>query len=213
MPLETSNLEAAFGKVLENVYRNARSFSVADPNSNYALDLTGRVVNVLKPFGIEPDFSVIINVWRTVSVVTTIIFGILFVWILIKMNRCVAERAAKLKVQLYPPAVAEGPYDARWKEVKEHLGSFRDAEWKFAVIEADKLVESVLKEAGFSGEDMGEKLKNIGQNQLRSINDLWSAHKLRNLIAHDPDYQVQQRDAREAIGNFEKALRELGMLS
>lgn len=213
MPLEISNLEATFGKVLENVYQDVNSFNVADPNANHTLDLTGQVINTFKQLGIEPDFSAIINTLRTVGIVTTIVFGILFVWILIKMNRYFSERAAKLKAQLRPPAAAEGPYDARWKEVREHLGSFRDAEWKFAVIEADRMVESILEQAGFIGEDMGEKLKGIDKSQLTSINELWSAHKLRNLIAHDPEYQVQQRDAREAVGNFERALRELGALS
>jgi len=213
MPLEISNLEAAFGKALENVYQDVSSFNVADPNANLTIGLTGQTVDTLKQWGVGVDVPAVVGNLRIVGMVATVVFGVLFVWTLIKMNRYLAERAAKLKSQLRPPAAAEGPYDARWKEVKEHLGSFRDAEWKFAVIEADRMVESVLEQGGFTGENMGEKLKGIGQNQLASINELWSAHKLRNLIAHDPDYHVQQRDAREAVGNFEKALRELGALS
>lgn len=205
MPIEPSNLEATFGKVLGNIYRDMPVFGVS------SIDLTGQVTNVLKGVGV--DLPSLVNTLRTVGLISTIVFGGLFLWVIIKLRRYFAERAAQLKAEFHPPPAAESAYDAKWKEVKEHLGSFRDAEWKFAVIEADRLVENILQEAGFVGEDMGEKLKGIDQSQLRSINDLWSAHKLRNLIVHDPDYQVQQRDAREAVGNFEKALRELGALS
>lgn len=205
MPIETSNLEATFGKVLGSIYRDVPVLGVSN------VDLTGQVTNALKGVGV--DLPSLVNTLRTVGIISTIIFGVLFLWVILKLRRYFTEQAAQLKAQLRPPQAAESVYDAKWKEVKEHLGSFRDAEWKFAVIEADRLVENILQEAGFMGEDMGEKLKGIDQGQLRSINDLWSAHKLRNIIAHDPDYQVQQRDAREAVGNFEKALRELGVLS
>lgn len=158
------------------------------------------------------NWNAVLGILKTTGIVATVVFGLLSVWVLMKMNRYFAERARRWRMELNPPAKAEGAYDARWKEVKEHLGSLRDAEWKFAVIEADKMTESILEQAGFGGETLGEKLKGIDKSRLPSIDALWSAHKLRNLIVHDPDYHVQQRDAREAIGNYEKVLRELGAL-
>lgn len=158
------------------------------------------------------ELNNMISVLKTVGIVATVVLGLLSAGVLLKMNHYFAQRARRWRTALNPPAKAESSYDAKWKEVREHLGSFRDAEWKFAVIEADKMMESILEQAGWLGETLGEKLKGIDKSQLRSIDALWSAHKLRNLIAHDPNYQVQHRDAREAVSNYEKALRELGVL-
>lgn len=210
MPLEVNDLQSTVGRVLSNIYRDAGTFGVASsPTVDYRSGLMGQAISVIKDISSSPAVSVL----KTIGIIATIILSVLFVWILLKMNRYFSERAARWRAELHPPSRAEGAYDARWKEVKDHLGSFRDAEWKFAVIEADKMVESILEQAGFLGETLGEKLKGIDKSQLQSLDGLWSAHKLRNLIAHDPDYQVQHRDAREAIGNYEKTLRELGVLS
>lgn len=209
MALELHNLDATLGRVLGDVYQDImRSPATLHPRGDQ-MDLTGQAVRTIQGFDPKPFFDVL----KPIGIVMTIVAGVLSVWILLKMNRYFSERAARLRAEIRPPEKAEGSYDAKWKEVKEHLGSFRDAEWKFAVIEADKMIESILEQAGFLGETLGEKLKAIDKSQLQSIDDLWSAHKLRNLIAHDPNYHVQHRDAREAIGNYEKALRELGVLS
>lgn len=162
------------------------------------------------------DFSSLMNTLKTIGVTATVVMGFLFVWILLKMRgflvEKVAEKVAGIETGLNPPSKGEGKYDAKWKEVKEHIASAREAEWKFAVIEADKIVEEILNQAGFPGETMGEQLTLITPEQLASLNDLWSAHKLRNLIAHDPNYKVNRSQAKEAVENYEKALRELGVL-
>jgi hypothetical protein len=53
----------------------------------------------------------------------------------------------------------------------------------------------------------------IEPGQLLSLQNLWDAHKLRNLLVHDANYQLDHRQAVMAIEAFEQALRELGALS
>jgi hypothetical protein len=101
---------------------------------------------------------------------------------------------------------------ARWEEIKRHVSSANPAEWKFAVLEADKLVDFVLDRAGFPGETMGEKLMAIDQSQIATIQGLWQAHKLRNQIAHDMNYFIRDVDARKAVEQFEATLMELQAL-
>lgn len=158
------------------------------------------------------DLKEILDVLKAIGFLLTLILAILVMWVAFRSKEKMAEKAGEIKTQLNPPKPGEGKYDAKWKEVLEHLSSFREAEWKFAVIEADKITEAILQEAGFSGETMGDKLKSINQEQLSSLNDLWEAHKLRNLIAHDSDYQVKYGEVRGAVERYEKTLRELGAL-
>jgi hypothetical protein len=85
-------------------------------------------------------------------------------------------------------------------------GSLRDA-----VSEADKLLDYALKHTGVRGETMGERLKNSG-GRFSNLNAIWSAHKVRNALAHEAEFDLVPAQAHEAITNFERGLRDLGAL-
>ncbi len=110
------------------------------------------------------------------------------------------------------PKASPGAMTARWEEIVRHLNSNVEAQWRFSLIEADKLVEDILRRAGFPGDTMGERLTNIQSGQLETIDGLWEAHKLRNRIAHDLNYFLRYTEAKRAIGQFEATLRELSAL-
>jgi len=100
---------------------------------------------------------------------------------------------------------------ARWQDILKRVESIREGEWKFAIIEADKVVDDLLKNL-FPGETMGERLMNIDKTQLLSIDSLWEAHKIRNRLAHDTNYFLRHSEAVRAINLYEKTLQELGAL-
>ena len=180
-------------------------------NDPYNLDLFylwGRAQILLTNLNLKE----VLDVLKAIGFFLTLALAILIMWVIFRSKGKVADKVEEIKMQLNPSQPGEGKYDAKWKEVLEHLTSVREAEWKFAVIEADKIVEAILQEAGFAGETMGDKMMAINQEQLSSINDLWEAHKLRNLIAHDSDSQVKYVEVRRAIEQYEKTLRELGAL-
>ncbi len=120
----------------------------------------------------------------------------------------------KMAAQQNVPAmteVPERPLTNRWQEILGHVESVREGEWKFAVIEADKLVDDVLKNL-FAGETMGERLMNIDKTQLVTLDGLWEAHKIRNRLAHDMNYFLRHAEAVRAIHLFEQTLHELGTI-
>jgi hypothetical protein len=107
------------------------------------------------------------------------------------------------------PAPAPGGWlAARWGEITRHMESAKEAEWRFAIIEADKMVEEVLKRAGYPGNSLGERLMNMEPGQLETLDGLWYAHKIRNRIAHDMSYFLRYTEAKQVIGFFEATLRE-----
>lgn len=108
--------------------------------------------------------------------------------------------------------VVPGGYAEAWEHIQKFANSVREAEWKLSVIEADKFVDDVLKMRGFPGETMGERLMLIKPDELMSLQDLWDAHKLRNLLVHNAGYQIQHEQAISTVGAFERVLRELGVL-
>ncbi len=186
------------------------------PEINYGVDLTpwlAQIYDVSLDYFKGPDFAHLLGSIKTVSTILTIVFGAILVIIIIKMGSLIKEEVTELKAKLDLPEEATSAYDNRWQEIKSHVNSFKESEWKFAVIEADKLVDDVLKSAGFAGESMGERLMLIKPDQLLNLQYLWDAHKLRNLLVHDASYQMTHRQAIWAIEAFENVLRELEALS
>ncbi|HYU64761.1 MAG TPA: hypothetical protein VEK36_00625 [Candidatus Paceibacterota bacterium] len=102
-----------------------------------------------------------------------------------------------------------GAMSVRWHEVLQHMDSAKEAEWRIAIIEADKLLEEVLRQSGYTGDTLGERLMNMPEGQLESFERLWEAHKVRNWLVHDVDYFLRYSEAKRVINSYEQALREL----
>jgi len=100
----------------------------------------------------------------------------------------------------------------QWVKIKGRLETGLESEYKLAVIEADSLLDEILKRMGYGGETLGEKLKNITSVILPNLEQIWQAHKIRNNIIHDPDYRLNLDEAKRSIAIYEKALTDLDAL-
>jgi hypothetical protein len=188
----------------------------SQPETSYGNDLSpllAQIYDTAAKYFQSPAFFNLFGTVKAVLMVLSVIFAVILVIIIIKMGNLIEEEIAELKAELNPPREAVSPYDNRWQEIKNQVNSVKESEWKMAVIEADKLVDDVLKSAGFAGESMGERLMLIKPDQLLNLQYLWDAHKLRNLLVHDVSYQMTHRQAIWAIEAFESVLRELEALS
>lgn len=92
-----------------------------------------------------------------------------------------------------------------WQE----LSGLADEHPDQAVLKADKLLDFALKKAGYQG-TLGEKMKQA-RAVFRDNNGLWSAHKLRNRIAHEVGISVSSKQAKTALAAFKKAFFDLGI--
>lgn len=102
-------------------------------------------------------------------------------------------------------------YRVKYLAIENQLQRDIISSYHLAVLNADKLVDMAMRESGMNGENMGERLKNNAK-KFNDINGLWTAHKLRNKIAHEPDVSVNYDEARYALGCFKKALKDLGAI-
>ena len=75
------------------------------------------------------------------------------------------------------------------------------------VMEADAIFDRALKELGYEGA-LGDKLKAAGP-RISNLDAVWSAHKLRNRLAHEPGGAVCDSEVKGALRAFEKAIRSL----
>lgn len=101
------------------------------------------------------------------------------------------------------------PENPRWKEVKKHMESGNQAEWRLAILEADIMLYDMLDQMGYEGDSIGEKLKNVEPASFNSLDEAWRAHKVRNIIAHEgASYVLPRNEAERAIRQFETVFKE-----
>jgi hypothetical protein len=109
------------------------------------------------------------------------------------------------------------PYTAKklygkWQKIRGRLNSGLETEYKLAVIEADSLMDEIIKGMGFTGETFPIRLKNLTTATLPNINDVLIAHDVRNNIVHDPDFRLSLAEAKKAFEIYETALTDLQAL-
>ncbi len=99
---------------------------------------------------------------------------------------------------------------AKWGEI-EKLSASGAMGSKMAIVEADKLLDGVLKSMMMHGDTLGERLKFAGYKypELRKV---WDAHRLRNQIVHETTFNVSERHARAALHDYERAMKSIGVL-
>jgi len=100
-------------------------------------------------------------------------------------------------------------YKKRWTQI-EQTATNGDSGMRVAVIDGDKLVDHALKARRVHGDTMGERMKQA--SYMKSIDGLWTAHKLRNKLVHEPDIKLKKSTAMSALGAYKKSLKELGAL-
>jgi hypothetical protein len=98
-----------------------------------------------------------------------------------------------------------------WRTIEEHFYRGSESDLKVAILEADKLLNDALREAGVMGIQLGDRLKKADSQQIPNLNELWQAHKLRNQIAHEPNFKLKRDLAEKALGIYETTLKNLGI--
>lgn len=102
-------------------------------------------------------------------------------------------------------------YQTRWLKIKNSLVRGDERSYGLAVMEADKLLDHALRELGIPGKTMGERMKRVG-NRFSEVNRVWSAHKIRNQLAHEQDFSIDYATASHALNSFRQALKDLGAI-
>ena len=99
-------------------------------------------------------------------------------------------------------------YRVKWLAIEQQVKRDEESSYHMAVMNADKLLDHALKERGFAGNTMGERMKSA-QKSWSNANHVWTAHKLRNQIAHESDVRVNYDLTRQSLAAFKQALKDV----
>ena len=158
-------------------------------------------------FLIRYDYSKIIYWWRIIAGAASVFFVWGIAYSVYKTNKIFQSMRAFEEPKAVP--FEKDKNQEEWNKILNLGISVNENDRKQALIAADSLIEKILALAGYSGENLGERLKKIEPSDLVSLNDIWEAHKTRNRIAHEAGYKLSGEDAARALALYEKALREL----
>jgi hypothetical protein len=159
-------------------------------------------------------FNIILLIIKIISALVSLVLGAIFLYYAEKSGYWddLRKYASYRKLPEKEALETTDRLTTDWRDVKARLETGDEASIKLAVIEADKLVDNLLKKMGYVGNSMGDRLKLLEKSSFQSLDDLWKAHKIRNRIVHHAEYSITPEESRKAIEIYEKVLRELKAL-
>lgn len=109
-----------------------------------------------------------------------------------------------------PKNLNQQKYQSDWLAIEQSLTT-EAGSWQLAVMNADKLLDRALKERGFKGTTMGERMTSASRTFTKR-DAVWAAHKLRNKLAHEDSVRLNPKLTKQALASFKYALKDLGAL-
>jgi len=103
-------------------------------------------------------------------------------------------------------------FKKRWEEILKRSVSEEPEKVYAAIIEADKLIEDVSKELGLKGEHLADRLEKLNPGEIKTLDRLWKAHRVRNDLVHTPEFAPPVAEAKKVLGDYEAFLKEIKIL-
>lgn len=97
----------------------------------------------------------------------------------------------------------------RWRHVLDRVGSENESDWRQAIIDADSILDEILVKMGYQGAGIGERLQRVAKGDMKTLDQAWEAHKVRNHIAHDGTaFPLTQHEAKRVINLYKEVFAE-----
>lgn len=97
----------------------------------------------------------------------------------------------------------------RWVELQKNCATRKT--WPTAIIDADTLLDDVLRCKGYKGKTTGERLV-AAQHDISSNDSVWFGHKLSKAIGEVDVRTIKKQDVLNALAGIRQALKDLGAL-
>ena len=110
-----------------------------------------------------------------------------------------------------PKSLKKDYYRSQWLTLESQLRRDDRNSYTVCILNADKLLDKALRERGVKGQTMGERMKSY-QDRWSNAQHVWTAHKMRNKLAHETDVTIEYDQARRALAAFKQGLRDVGAL-
>jgi hypothetical protein len=123
------------------------------------------------------------------------------------------HRRVKAVEHVHDQHTVHTPKNAQWEHVVRLVNTNIESDWRRAVIEADIMLGNLLKQQGYRGQSIGDMLKDANPLQFTTLNMAWTAHKIRNQVAHGGEgFVLTDREARGTIDLYRRVFDEFDFI-
>ena len=162
------------------------------------------------------NFSGLVLFLQVISAVVSVSFvvGAVYAWLGIQKVNDMNTRKRFEYFSLSKKNTTKSPQSEHWDHIVTMFQSQDPTAWRMAIIDADSLLEDLITQMGFTGENFGEKLKNMQQEGISWVQSAWEVHLLRNKLAHEGSrYPLNDREAYQAFKIYESIFQNTGYLA
>jgi hypothetical protein len=97
----------------------------------------------------------------------------------------------------------------RWEHIQDLMKSNSQNDWRQAIIEADIILDEMLRRMSYDGLTIGDMLKTVDRADFATLDKAWEAHKFRNEIAHTgSEFKISRDEAERVIELFKSVFDE-----
>lgn len=179
--------------------------------------LFAKILAVIKPiiaFFTNPHTWSVLGI---ISSLLSIFFIAVIIFSLVRMREIQLHEKHEIDHEIHEALErdkqAEKNENPRWHYILTILESSNESDWRVSIIEADTMLEDVLREKSFTGENVSDLLESARSAGYQNIQSAWDAHIVRNKIAHEgSDFPLTQVEARRAIKMYQIFFEELGVI-
>lgn len=155
---------------------------------------------------------------RVIRTAVIILDAFLIIGIVSTFKKALKTRPKFLSLKKLKQASGAPRIDAyikeQWDRIMKHASGGTPQEFTLAIIDADKLVDEVLKTSGVPGDQMADKLEWVTKKtQLKTADKIWQAHRIRNELVHTTGFKISERDARNVLNAYQEFFKEIGAFS
>lgn len=161
--------------------------------------------------GYQSFLSSFQSFWAIFVVISSIVSLLFLIGIVYSYLRLREIRIAEAKFYGEPIVVesVEEKRNTRWEHIQVLILSENSNDWRQAIIEADAMLDDMIRLMGYPGDTLGERLRGIEKSDFETLDQAWEAHKVRNRIAHEGvSFQLDQREVRRVIDLYRQVFEE-----
>ncbi|MDP2967548.1 MAG: hypothetical protein Q8N87_04040 [bacterium] len=160
-------------------------------------------------FFISPSFTEWLLIIKIIFIVLSLLFICFIIFALMKTSWLKFRFLYDVVELLTYRPFGVRKMEKSWKKIAVRTDTGLESEYKLAVIEADNMLDEILKKMGYGGESLGERLEKLTAATLPDIEGIREVHQVRNNIIHDPNYKLSLNETRRLLDIFEKAFKDL----
>ena len=172
------------------------------------LDLILNILSAVREFILFLSGTRLFFNLKWLGTILSLIFGAFIIILIVKLQ--VIDSWFKTAGNfLLTQAFPKRHLNKSWQKILIRLEKSDEANLRLALIEADNLFDDLLKQMRLPGESMADRLRYIDSSQISNIDEIWRAHKLRNILVHNHEYPITRNEMEFGVKSYEKALKEL----